>query len=414
VVSCGLLGLADPSWRVEDDTSLIRKEILRMVSINMGRMRVVLAGVLGLSFACALLWIQQATAQATLECDLPAGEHRIIQSLPIVPPGLNHAYCMETAPSRMISAAYTYSVLAPNMLAREWVMFVPRPPNLPSQVVTNARTSPQGSIFIDLSPRHQPLFRARIQAAAPLGDREITFQLLFDAELFSRRLVQTGSGCSGGRLVEQLANEERWLSLRPTGQFDYPAKSLQMWSAARGLVRGSDEGEIDFARRVFQAITVSFHYEYLGEQNRSASYVAQIGKSDCGGLCNLFVALLRAQGVPARTLAGRWAISANPGQRVGNVTFFQEHVKAEFFAQGVGWVPVDLSSAVLYDQSPDKLLHFGNDSGNFVTIHMDSDLTFDTLLCGIKTMTLLQKASYWASGSGSFDGVTISENWTVH
>jgi hypothetical protein len=385
-----------------------------MASISIGCMRVVLAGIVGLSLVCALLWLQPATAQATLKHDLQAGEHRIVQSLPIVPPGLNRAYCMEKARSRMISAAYTYSVLAPNLSAKEWVMFVPQPPNLPSQAVTNARTSPHGSIFKDLSPRHQPLFCARIQAAAPFGDQGITLRLLFDAELFSRRLVQTGSGCSGGRSVEQLANEERWLSLRPTGQFDYPAKSLQMWSAARGLVRGSDEGEIDFARRVFQTVAVSFHYEFLGEQNRSASYVAQIGKSDCGGLCNLFVALLRAQGVPARTLAGRWSMSANPGQRIGNVIFIQEHVKAEFFAQGVGWVPADLSSAVQYDRSPQKLLHFGNDSGNFVTFHMDSDLTFDTLFFGTKTMTLLQKASYWASGSGSFDGVTISEDWTVH
>jgi hypothetical protein len=107
-------------------------------------------------------------------------------------------------------------------------------------------------------------------------------------------------------------------------------------------------------------------------------------------------------------------MSANPGQRIGNVLFIQEHVKAEFFAQGVGWVPADQSSAVQYDRSPQKLLHFGNDSGNFVTFHMDSDLTFDTLFFGTKTMTLLQKASYWASGSGSFDGVTISEDWTVH
>ena len=52
---------------------------------------------------------------------------------------------------------------------------------------------------------------------------------------------------------------------------------------------------------------------------------------------------------------------------MGSVRYFQEHIKAEFYAQGVGWVPVDLSSAVLHDTSDAKLRYFGNDAGRHAT-----------------------------------------------
>jgi transglutaminase-like putative cysteine protease len=293
-------------------------------------------------------------------------------------------------------------------------MIVPKPPDLPAQAIRNARTSPEGNVIQDLSPRHQPLFRARIQAGNESLQHEIAFQLLFDADLFSRRLVLAGNRDPAARPAASLPEDERRLSLRPTRQIDYANKAIENWAAKVGLKdRAAEEGEIDYAHRVFQAIVATCQYEYRNEQDRAASHVAMAGRSDCGGLCNLFVALLRAHGIPARTLAGRWAFSARPGQRMGEVDYFQEHIKAEFFAQGVGWIPIDLSSATLYEGPSEKSRYFGNDPGTFVTIHLDSELTFDTIYFGSKTMNLLQKASYWVTGLGSLAGVVISENWLV-
>ena len=90
----------------------------------------------------------------------------------------------------------------------------------------------------------------------------------------------------------------------------------------------------------------------------------------------------------------------------------QVHVKAEFFAQGVGWVPVDLSSAVLHDRSPEGLRYFGNDSGDFVTFHVDSDMTVETYF-GRRTIEWLQVPSYWVIGVGSLDGLTTRSAWKV-
>jgi len=52
-----------------------------------------------------------------------------------------------------------------------------------------------------------------------------------------------------------------------------------------------------------------------------------VGWSDCGGLATLYVSILRANGIPARCLTGR---SIDPNT---------PHVKMDFYAEGVGWVP---------------------------------------------------------------------------
>ncbi len=69
-------------------------------------------------------------------------------------------------------------------------------------------------------------------------------------------------------------------------------------------------------------------------------------------------------------------------------------MKAEFFTEGVGWVPADLSSAVLHDRSAERLRYFGDDPGGFVTLRLDTGLAFDTRYLRRRTYTLLQRHSY--------------------
>lgn len=76
-------------------------------------------------------------------------------------------------------------------------------------------------------------------------------------------------------------------------------------------------------------------------------------------------------------------------------------------------MPVDLSSAVLHDKSAEKLTYFGNDNGNFLTLHLDSDLRLDTGAFGVRPITLLQRPCYWVTGRGSTDKAIISESWVV-
>ena len=75
--------------------------------------------------------------------------------------------------------------------------------------------------------------------------------------------------------------------------------------------------------------------------------------------------------------------------------------------------------AVEYDyrgeqnRSAEKLRYFGDDPGDFVTLHLDTDIVFDTRYFGRKTYTLLQRPSYWVRGSGSMQGAIAREGRTV-
>jgi hypothetical protein len=119
----------------------------------------------------------------------------------------------------------------------------------------------------------------------------------------------------------------------------------------------------------------------------------------------LFVGLMRAGGVPARILTGRWAASQDKDQA-------QTHVKAEFFAHGIGWVPVDTSGAV-GDTAGNDYAFLGNDPGDFVAMAADSDLLVDSFVAGRQDVQCLQGCPYWWRGSGGDAGASYVDDWLV-
>jgi transglutaminase-like putative cysteine protease len=146
--------------------------------------------------------------------------------------------------------------------------------------------------------------------------------------------------------------------------------------------------------------------------NRHASAVCKAGKSDCGGLSELMVTILRGNDIPARTLVGRWALSSKSKDLVGKLPYYQTHVKAEFFAAGVGWVPVDVSSA-LQDEKGDGLSCFGRDPGDFLTMHVNPKLRVDSIHFGKQDVDIMQGPAFWVFGRGSAEPTETHEKWEV-
>jgi transglutaminase-like putative cysteine protease len=178
-------------------------------------------------------------------------------------------------------------------------------------------------------------------------------------------------------------------------------------------MREDDETDIDFARRVFSTIKANFKYDYRAEMDRRASVVCEDKQSDCGGLSVLFVSTLRANNIPARVLVGRWAVSSKPGQAISGVGYHQTHVKAEFFADDIGWVPVDMSSAILHDARGDGTQFFGRDRGDFLTMHIDPEVVINTIHFGRKQTPWLQGVTFWVTGQGNLEKLTTQETWVV-
>jgi len=241
--------------------------------------------------------------------------------------------------------------------------------------------------------------------------QQFTAKVKYQATLRPRQLLPLRAGDKPAAPPVLTAAEEK-ASLASGALCDFDNGEFKKWLDDRKLRRGGTENEVEFGRRVFLAVTRGFAYEYKPAQDRHVSKLTAAKETDCGGMCLVFVAAMRANGVPARVLAGRWALSARAGEQDNGVAYFQTHVKAEFFARGVGWVPVDLASGRLHDKSKEGLLFFGNDPGDFLTLHVDTDLVADTMF-GRRTVPFMQGVHFWVKGAPAGEKGISEESWQV-
>jgi transglutaminase-like putative cysteine protease len=320
-------------------------------------------------------------------------------------------YRLETRPARRVTATLTFEAQADKLEASEWIVFAAAAPATAGQSHVRSRMEPAGKVVAERSELERPVLFARVPGRGQL-EKSLTLKVQYEATLWSRRLLALTSGERSAK-VEQLSLEDRKAALRSAGDLVHEDENLKHWQAKQMLVRRSAESDIAFARRAFSVIRQQFAYDYRPEMDRTPAAVCQTGKSDCGGLSNLLVAVLRSQGIPARTLAGRWAMSAEPGQTLNGFDYHQYHVKAEFFAAGVGWIPMDMASGILHDRSTEGLHYFGRDDGDFITQHIDGSLELDTVHFGRQTLPTLQRPAFWVTGKGSLDGVQVVDGWTV-
>ena len=109
------------------------------------------------------------------------------------------------------------------------------------------------------------------------------------------------------------------------------------------------KGDVDKARAIYEWVVENTFRDPKTRGCGWGDIKAMLETRNLGGKCGdlnaLFVGLARAVGVPARDIYGiRVAPSIHGYRSLGvgspNITKAQ-HCRAEFFAQGVGWVPVD-------------------------------------------------------------------------
>jgi transglutaminase-like putative cysteine protease len=224
---------------------------------------------------------------------------------------------------------------------------------------------------------------------------------IYAATLHSRRLQPLAPGQPAPR-VPDLSKAEAKLALGAAGQMDFEAAEFKKWLKALKLQKAQAHDEVAFARDVYRIVHEHIAYKYDPEQDRHASKLCGGKTTDCGGMSVLFTAVMRANQVPARCLVGRWARSAKADDKLDGTVYYQWHVKAEFFARGVGWVPVDVAGNA-----------FGDDPGDFLVMHIDPDLMVDTKHFGQKTITWAQGPVFWVSGAGKLDKGNTVEDWKV-
>jgi transglutaminase-like putative cysteine protease len=133
---------------------------------------------------------------------------------------------------------------------------------------------------------------------------------------------------------------------------------------AQGIVKGA-ETDVEKARAI---------YEWVVDNTFRDAKVRGCGWGDiktmletrnfggkCGDLNAMFVGLARSVGVPARDVYGVRVAPSQLGYKslgLGSANASKgQHCRAEFFAQGIGWVPVDPADVrkVVLEEPPGKL-----------------------------------------------------------
>lgn len=317
------------------------------------------------------------------------------------PPAFEGAWRLVPGAERRLDVALEGRFEAPRLAAARWALIAPRLPEHPWQRVDAL------DFYVPVNPR-APAFEATTEEVEDrrLPGRRLLRLLATPREagpaisyVLTARVTLRGLGLAPGappEAVPPLAEAERRAFSARTEALDFEAAGVTAWRAAAGLERRAGERDLAYAWRVLAALRARLAYRFPppSPERRPAQVVAD-GGSDCGGLCALFVALLRGAGIPARCVVGRWAIPDRDEDP-------QYHVRAEFHAAGVGWVPADPAGAVQWPGGVAQA--FGRHEANFLVMHLDYEIEVDTALFGVQAQRWLQTPVFWVRGTGSVDG----------
>ena len=188
----------------------------------------------------------------------------------------------------------------------------------------------------------------------------------------------------------QATREELALALKPTELL--PTDGI-VKKTADEITRGAHT-DLDKARAIYDWVVENTFRNAktrgcgVGDIKAMLETGALNGK--CADLNALFVGLCRACGVPARDVYGIRVVESPRGYksmgRLGDITKAQ-HCRAEFYAQAIGWVPVDPADVrkVVLEEKPGLKLNdgpvqtmraflFGNWEGNWLAYNYAHDV----------------------------------------
>lgn len=258
---------------------------------------------------------------------------------------------MEYEPQQRVSVTYYLNRNTPLGTVKEYDAFAAVAPELAQQRQVRSRFQVNGQLFRvfytnELSFYRRPIMIARIAALTPADRANITVSVTHEVTLYARHLV---SGAATN-VVPALSAHERALETTSSSVLDYKSATFASFLDKNHLRREPLESPIAFGTRAQQFLQKNMTGVQTGNKSLSETCVSLRGQ--CGEYAWMFVGIMRANGIPARALVGHW-VNTTPGH-----TSDSPHVKTEFFAEGVGWVPVDPASS------------FGTEDGNFITFHL--------------------------------------------
>jgi transglutaminase-like putative cysteine protease len=164
---------------------------------------------------------------------------------------------------------------------------------------------------------------------------------------------------------ESQAILDRWLQPDRLVPLD---DQIRKW--AREVVDAAHAStDLEMARAIYQHVVATVKYDKSGKGwgNGDIYYACDARRGNCSDFHAIFIGYARAMGIPARFAIG-FPLPADRGE--GKIAGY--HCWAEFYAKGVGWVPIDASEAA---KNPDKRDYFfGAHDENRIELSRGRDL----------------------------------------
>jgi len=144
--------------------------------------------------------------------------------------------------------------------------------------------------------------------------------------------ASTAAGAAGPEDLQRYLKPDRLVPLDDT---------IRRW--AREVVDAAGaKTDLEMARAIYNHVVATVKYDKTGKGwgNGDIYYACDARRGNCTDFHAIFIGYARAVGIPARFAIG-FPLPAERG--AGKISGY--HCWAEFYAKGIGWVPVDASEA---------------------------------------------------------------------
>ena len=297
---------------------------------------------------------------------------------PRVAPGVSPAPSAQ-GPARIKAAAsekarafaFTYQVEVKDFPpgARKVRIWIPRPASDMNQSVVVKKASGP----VRLRETREARFGDRIFYAEILNPKSTSADFTFEYEI-TRKEYSKGSFESLMRF-----NNDPGPLPKPVGSFLLPDRlvptSGKMLTLAEENTQGK-HGPVEKAYALYDYVFHTLRYDKSGTGwgRGDSLWVCDAKHGNCTDFHSLFISMARAEGIPARFEIGFPVPAGADGLIPGY------HCWAEFFVNGVGWVPVDISEAWKDPTKHDYF--FGALDANRVQFTLGRDLTLQPKQAG--------------------------------
>ncbi len=196
---------------------------------------------------------------------------------------------------------------------------------------------------------------------AKAAKTELHFDVEYDIVRHERIALGSQARLSNVALTETERNED----LQPDALV--PTTGLPADLAVKVTAGKSDS--LEKARAIYDYVFNTMKYDKTGTGwgRGDVLYACDAKKGNCTDFHSLFIAMARAQGIPARFEIGFYLPSDKHSAEIAGY-----HCWSDFYIDGKGWIPVDISEAWKHPEKHDYF--FGSHDANRVQITMGRDL----------------------------------------